>query len=146
MHGNKRILKDMFDNLIIFFLAVLLFVGAIFVLSVFGGEIMSYFGGSYSSVQGIVEFFLIGAIVSWPINLAAEAIPKVLCYDKKLISKWQAGVLYIALATVATSIGLAVVALHTDSVRANGPAIVLVSLLIALLTCRDYILCRPEDT
>jgi hypothetical protein len=146
MHGNKRILKDMFDNLIVFFLAILLFLGTILALSVFGGEIMSYFGGSYSSPRSVVEFFLVGAVVSWPINLAAEAIPKVLCYDKKLISKWQAGVIYIALATAATSIGLFIVASHTDSVKANKNAIVLVSLLTALVSCRACILCRPEDT
>jgi hypothetical protein len=136
----------MFDNLIVFFLAILLFAGTILALSVFGGELMSYLGGSYSSPRSIVEFFLVGAIVSWPVNLAAEAIPKVLCYDKKLISKWQAGVIYIALATVATAFGLTVVASHTDAVRVNGHAIALVSFLMALVTCRDFIICRPEDT
>jgi hypothetical protein len=146
MHGNKRILKDFWDNLIVFFVAALLFVGTICVLSVFGGKIVSYFGGTYNSFQSVVAFFLVGAIVSWPINLAAEAIPKMLCYDKKLISKRQAGVIYIALATAATSVGLFIVDANTNSVRANGSSILLVSLLIALITCKAFILCRPEDT
>ena len=45
MHANKRILKDVFDSLVVFLIAVILFIGAIALLCVFGGEIMSCFGG-----------------------------------------------------------------------------------------------------
>ena len=146
MHTNKRILKDVFDSLVVFLIAVILFIGAIALLCVFGGEIMSCFGFTYSSVRSVIGFFVIGAIISWPISLAAEAIPKVLCYDKKLIKKWQAVIMYVVLATFATALGLFVVDSHTTKVVANQPSIIVVSLLLALFNSYSIIVSRPENT
>lgn len=146
MHVNKRILKDVFDSLAVFLAAVFLFIGVIAVLCVFGGEIMRCFGFRYTSVRSVIGFFVIGAIISWPISLAAEAIPKVLCYDKKVLRKWQAVILYVALATFATSVGLFVVDSHTTKVVANRPSIIVVSLLLALCNSYSIIVSRPEDT
>lgn len=146
MHANKRILKDVFDSLVVFLIAVILFIGAIALLCVFGGEIMSCFGFTYSSVRSVIGFFVIGAIISWPISLAAEAIPKVLCYDKKLIKKWQAVIMYVVLATFATALGLFVVDSHTTKVVANQPSIIVVSLLLALFNSYSIIVSRPENT
>ena len=146
MHVNKRILKDVFDSLAVFLAAVFLFIGVIAVLCVFGGEIMRCFGFRYTSVRSVIGFFVIGAIISWPISLAAEAIPKVLCYDKKVLRKWQAVILYVALATFATSVGLFVVDSHTTKVVANRPSIIVVSLLLALCNSYSIIVSRPENT
>lgn len=146
MHVNKRILKDVFDSLSVFLVAVILFVGVISLLCVFGGEIMGCFGFTYRSVRSVIAFFVIGAIISWPISLAAEAIPKVLCFDKKVLNKWQAVIVYIVLATFATSVGLFVVDSHTTSVVANSPSIIAVSLLLALCNCYSIIVSRPENT
>ena len=85
MHGNKRIYKDVLDSLAVFVLAIMLFIAAIVLYSVFGGEIMRRFGFTYSSVKSVTMFFVVGAIISWPISLAAESIPKILCFDKKVI-------------------------------------------------------------
>lgn len=146
MHVNKRILKDVFDSLVVFFAAVLLFIGAIAVMCVFGGEIMRVFGFRYSSVRSVMGFFVFGAVISWPISLAAEAIPKVLCYDKKVLHKWQAVIVYVALATFATSVGLFIVDSYTTKVAANRPSIIVVSLLLALCNSYSIIVSRPEDT
>lgn len=146
MHVNKRIFKDVFDNVTVFLAAVILFVGTLAVMSVFGGEIMRYFGFTYSSVKSVTIFFVVGAIVSWPVSLTAEAIPKVLCYDKKMISKWQAGIVYILLATIATAVGLMIVDSQMTSVVANKTSIIVVSLIFSLCNCRAIILQRPEDT
>lgn len=146
MYGNKRIIKDVLDSLLVFLAAVVLFIGAIALLSVFGGEVMRCFGFSYSSVRSVVCFFVIGAVISWPISLAAEAIPKVLCFDKKVICKWQAVIMYVALATFATSFGLFIVDSHTTEVAANRTSIFVVSLLLAVCNCRSIIISRPENT
>lgn len=146
MHVNKRIIKDIIDNLVIFLIAVVLFIGAVALLCIFGGEVMKCFGFTYSSVQSVISFFVVGAVISWPISLAAESIPKVLCYDKKLISKWQAVIVYIVLATMATSVGLFVVDSYTTKVVANKPSVIAVSLLLALCNCRSIIVSRPENT
>ena len=146
MHVNKRILKDVLDSLLIFLIAVILFIGAIALMCVFGGEVMRVFGFQYSSLRSVIEFFVIGAIISWPISLAAEAIPKVLCYDKKILRKWQAVIVYIVLATFATSVGLFVVDSHTTKVVANRPSIIVVSLLLALFNSWSIIVSRPENT
>ena len=78
MHVNKRILKDVLDSFLVFLVAVILFIGAIALMCVFGGEVMRVFGFQYSSLRSVIEFFVIGAIISWPVSLAAEALPKVL--------------------------------------------------------------------
>lgn len=146
MHVNKRIFKDVLDSLSTFLVAVLLFIGVISTLCVFGGEIMRFFGFQYSSVRSVVGFFVIGAMISWPISLAAEAIPKVLCFDKKVLNKWQAVVVYVALATFATSVGLFIVDAYTTKVVANTPSIIVVSLLLALFNCWSIIVYRPDNT
>ena len=146
MHVNKRILKDVLDSFLVFLAAVILFIGAIALMCVFGGEVMRVFGFQYSSLRSVIEFFVIGAIISWPISLAAEAIPKVLCYDKKLIKKWQAVIMYVVLATFATALGLFVVDSHTTKVVANQPSIIVVSLLLALFNSYSIIVSRPENT
>ena len=146
MHVNKRIIKDVLDSLAVFLVPVFLCIGVISLLCVFGGEIMSCFGFTYSSVRSVIGFFVIGAIISWPISLTAEAIPKVLCYDKKVLRKWQAVIVYIVLATFATSVGLFVVDSHTTKVVANKPSIIVVSLLLALFNSYSIIVHRPENT
>lgn len=146
MHGNRRIIKDVLDSLVVFVFAVALFIGAITLMSIFGGEIMRFFGLRYSSVQSLVLFFVIGSIISWPVSLVAEAIPKVLFFDKKLIRKWQAVVLYVVLATIATAIGLTIVDQHTTRVVANRTSIVVISLIFALFNCPSIIISRPENT
>lgn len=146
MHVNKRIIKDVLDSLLVFLIAVLLFIGAIALLCVFGGEIMRCFGFSYSSVRSVVGFFVFGAVISWPISLAAEAIPKILCYDKKVLRKWQAVIMYVVLATFATSVGLFVVDSHTTKVVASKTSIIVVSLLLALFNSYSIIVSRPENT
>lgn len=146
MHVNKKNFMEVFGSVLVFLIAILLFIGALAVMCVFGGEIMRVFGFRYSSVRSVMCFFVFGAIVSWPISLAAEAIPKVLCYDKKVLHKWQAVIVYVALATFATSVGLFIVDSYTTNVVANGPSIIVVSLLFALCNCYSIIVSRPEDT
>ena len=146
MHVNKRILKDVLDSFLVFLVAVILFIGAITLLCVFGGEIMRCFGFTYNSLRSVIEFFVIGAIISWPVSLAAEAIPKVLCYDKRMIPKWMAVIMYVVLATFATALGLFVVDSHTTKVVANQPSIIVVSLLLALCNSYSIIVHRPENT
>lgn len=146
MHGNRRIIRDVADSVAVFLAAVLLFIGAIALISVFSGEIMRCFGFTYNSVKSVMIFFVVGALVSWPINLTAEAIPKVLCYDKKVITKWQALVMYILLATFASAVGLSVVDARMKSVVANKTSILVVSLLFSMCNCRAIIWQRPEDT
>ena len=146
MHVNRRSVRGVLDNAVVFFAAGILFIGAIAVMSVFGGEIMSIFGFTYHSVKSVTIFFLVGAVVSWPVSLMAEAIPKVLCYDKKIIKKWQAGIVYVLLATLATAIGLMYVDSQMTSVVANKTSIIVVSLVFSVFNCRAIILQRPEDT
>ena len=146
MHVNKRILKDVLDSFLVFLVVVILLIGAITLLCVFGGEIMRCFGFTYNSLRSVIEFFVIGAIISWPVSLAAEAIPKVLCYDKRMIPKWMAVVMYVVLATFATALGLFAVDSHTTKVVANQPSSIAVSFLLALFNSYSIIVRRPENT
>lgn len=146
MYGNKRIWKDVRNSLLIFLLAAALFIGCIALMSIFSGEIMRIFGFTYDSVPSVVKFFVFGALISWPCSLAAEAIPKILCYDKKIIPKWQAVIIYVILSTLATSLGLSVVDARMVGVTANRKSIGVVSFLFALCNCQPIIISRPENT
>ncbi len=146
MHENGRIRKDFLGSLLVFFLAVFLFVGVVVLSCICGGEIMRIFGFTYQSMHSLLLFFIVGAIISWPISLAAEAIPHNLCFSRRLISKGQAVIMYIVLATLSTAAGLLIVNEHIQGVAANNTSVLVVSLLLALLNCHSIIVSRPENT
>lgn len=75
-------MKNFWDKygakLIAFFILVAIIIAVISVIAIFAGFIMRFFGFEYESVGSIILFFLLATIVSYPIGLLAEALPKVL--------------------------------------------------------------------
>lgn len=90
------------------FLLGILFLAVMSVIAVLGGAVMKLFGFRYQSVGSIIVFFVIAAIISYPIGLVAQTLPKVLLHLGRL-SKNAAVLLYIALDTIATAFGLSIV-------------------------------------
>ena len=90
----------------------------------------------YESVGSIILFFVIASILSYPVSLVVEALPKALLHLKK-VSRPAAVCLYLILDTAATALGLCVVDYFMESVSATELAILVVSFLLALLGVKD---------
>lgn len=125
------------DNLITFVLFAVLFLAVVAVIALFGGAVMKWFGFTYDSIGSIVLFFLLATLLSLPLSLLAEALPRVLLRGGG--PRWAAMALYLVLDTAATALGLALVDVWLDSVAANGRAIAIVSFLLALWSARDVL-------
>ena len=93
---------------------------------------MGFFGFSYTSVGSVILFFMIAAMISYPLNLLASALPKaLLALDK--IDRRSAVMLYLLLDTAATFIGLHIVDYVMQSISATTISIMMISFVLALL-------------
>lgn len=72
-----------------------------------------------------------GSIVAIPVSLAAAALPKAL-YSLGKLPRLGARLLYLALDSFATALGLAVVDLFLESVSATDASLWVAGLLLAL--------------
>ena len=71
-----------------------------------------------------------------PVSLAAAALPKAL-YSLGKLPRWGARLLYLALDSFATALGLAVVDMFLESVSATDASLWIVGLLLALPGLKD---------
>lgn len=124
-------------KLIAFFILVAIVIAVISVIAIFAGFVMRFFGFEYESVGSIILFFLLATIVSYPIGLLAEALPKVLLNEFHRGTVGQARFLFLFIDTLGTAIGLTVVDMFMDSVSATELAIFVVSFLLALPSVKD---------
>ncbi len=132
----KKIWNQYHIKIIAAVLAGVLFAGVMCVIALLSGAVMSVFGFQCRSVGSAILFFIIAAIVSYPISLVADSIPKVLLHQGK-IPKSTAVPLYLLLDTLATAFGLKLVDYFMNTVSATNFAIMVVSLLLALVSVRD---------
>ena len=71
-----------------------------------------------------------------PVSLAAAALPKAL-YALGKLPRWGARLLYLALDSFATALGLAVVDMFLESVSATDASLWMAGLLLALPGLKD---------
>ena len=133
----KKFLNDNKEKIITFIICGTIFIIALSIIAVISGSIMRLFGFQYESVGSIVLFFIIATLISFPLNLIAGALPKAL-YELEKINKKSALILYLALDTAATSLGLKVVDYCLPSVSATTISIVIISFLLALPGKDDF--------
>lgn len=132
----KQFLNKNHEKIITLLLFAILFIGFVAVIAIFGGAVMKIFGFKYKSIGSIILFFLIATIISFPISLIAETLPKVLLSLGKS-SKESAILLYIILDTIVTFLGLSTVDYFMESVSASDISIVIVALLLSLTGIKD---------
>ena len=108
-----------------------LFIGVLSIFAAIGGTLMKVFGFEYKSVGSMLLFFLAATVLSFPLNLFAEALPKVLL-EMERIGREQALMMYLVLDIVATSFGLIILDHLMTSVSATKVSIVIISFLWAL--------------
>ena len=113
------------------------------VLALLSGAVMKLFGFEYKSVGSVILFFIVAAILSYPLSLIASALPKALLALNKL-SIQEAKLLYVFLDTFATYWGLRITDYFMPSVSVKDISIVVVALIFALL-CMSDIEKRSKD-
>ena len=114
----KRFWDKNKENLVGFLLCGALLAGVLSMIALIGGAVMGFFGFSYTSVGSVILFFMIAAMISYPLNLLASALPKaLLALDK--IDRRSAVMLYLLLDTAATFIGLHIVDYVMQSISAT---------------------------
>ena len=127
----KRFWKQYRIKIIAAIVAGILFAGVMVIIALLSGAVMSIFGFRCRSVGSAIQFFIMGALVSYPLNKVVGTLPKRLLHLEK-ISKGTAIPLYLLLDMLATAFGLKVMDYFMESVSAADFAIVVVSLLLAL--------------
>lgn len=135
--------KSYKDKIITFIICAAIFIGVLSIIALISSQVMRLFGFTYESVGSILLFFLIATLISFPLNLVAGALPKAL-YSLQRINKINALILYLALDTIATSLGLMIVDYYMKSVSASTISIIVISLLLAL-PGRDDFKDEPDD-
>lgn len=132
----KALWSKFYEKIIALLLLAALFVGVMSILALVSGAVMGIFGFRYQSIGSLILFFIIAAVVSYPIGLIAETLSKVLLYFGK-ISRGIAVPLYLLLDTSATAFGLMAVDYFMKSVSATNFSIVVISFLLALIGVKD---------
>ena len=135
--------KSYKDKIITFIICAAIFIGVLSIIALISSQVMRLFGFTYESVGSILLFFLIATLISFPLNLVAGALPKAL-YSLQRINKINALILYLALDTIATSLGLMIVDYYMKSVSASTISIIVISLLLAW-PGRDDFKDEPDD-
>ena len=117
---------------------IVLIIGIVAVcVSIFGGAIMKVFGFEYRSMWSMILFFIISGILSWPAELIAGALLKVLYKEFHRITLKQAKVLYVILDTLVTITGMVIVDYFMDSVSASDLAVFAAALVFALASTSE---------
>lgn len=124
-------MKKKLEDFIGFIICVGIIFGIVFALALGSGFIMKIFGFRYESVGKIILFFLIFAIVGFPMEVFAKAFPNALLSLNR-ISLINAKVLYVFLDITATTIAMAVVDHFMKSVSATLLSIFVISFLFAI--------------
>lgn len=124
-------MKKKLGDFIGFTICVGIILGIVSILALGSGFIMKIFGFRYESVGKIILFFLIFAIVGFPMEVFAKAFPNALLSLNR-ISLINAKVLYVFLDITATTIAMAVVDHFMKSVSATLLSIFVISFLFAI--------------
>lgn len=124
-------MKKKLGDFIGFIICVVIILGIVSILALGSGFIMKIFGFRYESVGKIILFFLIFAIVGFPMEVFAKAFPNALLSLNR-ISLINAKVLYVFLDITATTIAMAVVDHFMKSVSATLLSIFVISFLFAI--------------
>ena len=134
----REIFRKKLGNMAGFLLAAAVILLIVAALAILGGAVMRVFGFEYSSVWSVILFFIIATILSLPVSIFAEALPKVLLKNFGM-PRHTAAALYIVLDTLATAAGLFAVDFFMDSVTASARSVIAVSLMFAVWGVGDIL-------
>ena len=121
---------------VIFLIGSLLIIAVLSIFAVFSSAVMHLLGFAYESIGSFILYFIIAAIVSYPMNLIAGALPQALL-NLDRITRGMAVCLYVLLDTATTFCGFYIVDAFMPSVSANTVSLVVLALVFALFGVTD---------
>lgn len=132
----KHKLKKLVEPMIGYGIVAIILIAIISGIAILGGGIMRLFGFEYTSVKSIILFFAIVAIVGFPIETLALALPKALLSLEKITIRVAVG-LFVILDTISTMFTMAIVDYFMESVSASDLSIFVISFIMALSSMKD---------
>lgn len=129
MKKIQEILGRMLGPLLSFLIVFAVF-GAIALIS---GNIMALFGFRYRSVGQLLLFFLLAEVVSFPMELLSQGVPRAL-YGLKYADRRQANLLYVPLDAMCSYFAFWIADQLMSGVSATGLSLWVVSLWMAVTT------------
>ena len=125
---------------------ILLLVGVTVLYALFQGGIMGYFDFTYETIGGFFLFFIATYIVGIPVEMLAQALPRVLVIMKSLKGMHSAGyfVTFITAEVLGYSFIMYIVDLLMPTITASAPAIIAGCIGMAIIDAwEDY--CLPDN-
>ena len=130
-------IKQIFASACGFFITIGIIIGIVAVIAIIGGSIMHLFGFEYRSIGQLILFFVIVAVVGFPLELFAKAFPEAMLSLGRL-SLQDARILFVLLDLLSTIFSMAIVDYFMDSVTATDASRLVISLILALLSREDF--------
>ena len=103
------------------------------VLSLLGGTLMTLFGMEYDSIGSLILYFVIIAIIGFPLDSLSQALPIVLVKMGK-IEKPIGRIMFITLDTLSSFFVMTLIDYSMDSINATRLSILIISFIMALFS------------
>ena len=133
----KERLKKLLASAVVWGALILIIAGVIAFLSAAGGAVMKIFGFHADSFGSIFLFFLLAGIIGFFGEALAKAFPAVL-HEKELVTDAGAKVIFVTLDTIFSMLSFPAADTLLDSVMASDLALAVLSLLLAILSLKDF--------
>lgn len=124
------------NKIVVFIIGAILILAVLSILAIFSGAIMRLLGFKYESIGGFILYFIISSVVSYPMNLIADALPKALL-NLDRITREIAVCMYMLLDTITTYCGFYIIDYFMPSVSANTISLIVLALVFALFGISD---------
>lgn len=129
---GKKNLKKICAAFLCITAVILVILALVAAFDFLGLIVMKAFGFEYESIGSLIAFFVITEIISVPVDIFIEALPKVLNFLGKLKDR-HVLIFRIMLGTICTSLIMGLTDAWLDSVHAPTLSVVMVSLFFTLL-------------
>lgn len=133
----KERLKKLLASAVVWGALILIIAGVIAFLSAAGGAVMKIFGFHADSFGSIFLFFLLAGIIGFFGEALAKVFPAVL-HEKELVTDAGAKVIFVTLDTIFSMLSFLAADTLLDSVMASDLALAVLSLLLAILSLKDF--------
>ena len=125
--------KKIGDTIVGGSIIMLLILGIVFPLVVFGGGIMTIFGFEYVSISSIFLFFTAVGVIGFPLEMLIKVICELLVSREILKEKWVK-ILFVVLDATGTYITMVLVDYIMKGVSATNLSMMVIALVMGVLS------------
>ncbi len=124
------------ETLLVFIVGIVLILIVLSVFALLSSSVMRLLGFAYESTGSFIWYFIVASVVSYPLNLAGEALSETLFNFEEMPRKMTVG-LYVLFDAATTFCGFSLVDYFMTSVSANTFSLLVLALVFALLGAGD---------